>query len=167
MWRTDSFEKTLMLGKIEGGRRRGWQRMRWLDGITDSTDVESEWTLGVGDGQGGLACCSQWGRKESNLTERLNWNKLIWNAIKIIVNHHRVLIYQYWLWVKILEYNFWVKNYILVLIYETKFLNISAPNSPNYSICGYQFYQILNSSVSFFHAPRHRNFHVLIFQPSE
>ena len=38
MWRTDSFEKTLMLGKIEGGRRRGWQRMRWLDGITDSVD---------------------------------------------------------------------------------------------------------------------------------
>ena len=36
MWRTDSFEKTLMLGKIEGGRRRGWQRMRWLHGITDS-----------------------------------------------------------------------------------------------------------------------------------
>ena len=36
MWRADSFEKTLMLGKIEGGRRRGWQRMRWLDGITDS-----------------------------------------------------------------------------------------------------------------------------------
>ena len=36
MWRTDSFEKTLMLGKIEGRRRRGWQRMRWLDGITDS-----------------------------------------------------------------------------------------------------------------------------------
>ena len=39
MWRTDSFEKTLMLGKIEGGRRRGWQRMRWLDGITDLMDV--------------------------------------------------------------------------------------------------------------------------------
>ena len=36
MWRTDSFEKTLMLGKIEGGRIRGWQRIRWLDGITDS-----------------------------------------------------------------------------------------------------------------------------------
>ena len=36
MWKTDSFEKTLMLGKIEGGRRRGWQRMRWLDGITNS-----------------------------------------------------------------------------------------------------------------------------------
>ena len=39
MWRTDSLEKTLMLGKIEGGRRRGQQRMRWLDGITDSTDM--------------------------------------------------------------------------------------------------------------------------------
>ena len=39
MWKTDSFEKTLMLGKIEGGRRRGWQRMRWLDGITDSMDM--------------------------------------------------------------------------------------------------------------------------------
>ena len=39
MWRADSFEKTLMLGKIEGRRRRGWQRMRWLDGITDSMDI--------------------------------------------------------------------------------------------------------------------------------
>ena len=39
MWRTDSLEKTLMLGKIEGGKRRGWQRMRWLNGITDSMDM--------------------------------------------------------------------------------------------------------------------------------
>ena len=39
MWRADSFEKTLMLGKIKGRRRRGWQRMRWLDGITDSMDM--------------------------------------------------------------------------------------------------------------------------------
>ena len=39
MWRADSLEKTLMLGKIEGGRRRGWQRMRWLDGITNSMDM--------------------------------------------------------------------------------------------------------------------------------
>ena len=39
MRRTDSFEKILMLGKIEGGKRRGWQRMRWLDGITDPMDV--------------------------------------------------------------------------------------------------------------------------------
>ena len=39
MWKTDSFEKTLMLGKIEGSRRRGWQRMRWLDGITELMDI--------------------------------------------------------------------------------------------------------------------------------
>ena len=39
MWRTDSLEKTLMLGKVEGRRRKGWQRMRWLDGITDSMDM--------------------------------------------------------------------------------------------------------------------------------
>ena len=68
MRRTDSLEKTLMLGKIEGGRRRGWQRIRWLDGITDSMDQACS-----GSGQGGLACCSPWGRKESDTTERLNW----------------------------------------------------------------------------------------------
>ena len=39
MWRTDSLEKTLLLGKIEGGRRKGQERMRWLDGITDSVDM--------------------------------------------------------------------------------------------------------------------------------
>ena len=69
--RTDSFEKTLMLGKIEGGKRRGWQRMRWLDRITDSMGM-SEQALGVGDGQGGLACCSPWGCKEWDTTEWLS-----------------------------------------------------------------------------------------------
>ena len=72
MQRVDSLEKTLMLGGIGGRRRRGRQRMRWLDGITDSMDVESERTPGVGDGQGGLACCDSWGRKEWKMTERLN-----------------------------------------------------------------------------------------------
>ena len=71
MQRADSFEKTLVLGKIEGRRRRGRQRMRWLIGITDSMD-EFEQILGVGDGQGGLACCGSWGCKESDMTEQLN-----------------------------------------------------------------------------------------------
>ena len=71
MRRADSLEKTLMLGKIEG-RRRGRQRMRWLDGITDSVDMGFGWTPGVGDGQGGLVCCGSWDRKESDMTERLN-----------------------------------------------------------------------------------------------
>ena len=62
MRRTDSLEKTLMLGKTEGGRR-GQQRMRWLDGIPDNGH-EFEQAIGVGDGQGGLACCDSSGRKE-------------------------------------------------------------------------------------------------------
>ena len=74
MWRTDSLEKTLMLGKTEGSRRRGWQRMRWMDGITDSMDMSLSklWELGW---KGSLACCSPWGCKELDMTERLNWTE--------------------------------------------------------------------------------------------
>ena len=81
MQRADSFEKTLMLGKIEGRRRRVQQRMRWSDGITDSVDM-SLGKLGVGDGQGGLVCCGSWGCRESGRTERLNWTDLL----EVLVN---------------------------------------------------------------------------------
>ena len=71
MRRTDSFEKTLMLGKIESRRRRGQQRMRWLDGITDSMDVSlSELRELVMDREASiLVCCDSWGRKESDIIE--------------------------------------------------------------------------------------------------
>ena len=75
MRRVDSLEKTLMLGGIGSRRRRGRQRMRWLDGITNSMGTSLS-KLGVCDGQGGLACCDSWGRKESVTTERLNWTEL-------------------------------------------------------------------------------------------
>ena len=86
MRRVDSLEKTLMLGGIGGRRRRGRPRMRWLDGITDSMDVSL--SPGVGDGQGGLACCDSWGPKELDTTEQLNWAELIqiWKCIKISFN---------------------------------------------------------------------------------
>ena len=66
MWTTNSFEKTLIMGEIEGRRRRGWQRMRWLDGITEGHEFEQ--TLGDGEGQESLACCSPWGHKEWDKT---------------------------------------------------------------------------------------------------
>ena len=68
---TDSLEKTLMLGKIEGGRRRGQQRMRWLDGITNDGH-EFARALGVGCGQGSSSCCNPWSGKELDMTEQLN-----------------------------------------------------------------------------------------------
>ena len=71
MRRVDSLEKTLMLGGIGGRKKRGRQRIRWLDGITNLMDVSlSEFQELVID-QGGLACCDSWGRKESDTTERL------------------------------------------------------------------------------------------------
>ena len=71
MYFTRTLEKTLMLAKIEGKRRRGRQRMRWLDGITDSAR-ESEQTQGDSERQGSLVCCSSRGHKELDMTEQLN-----------------------------------------------------------------------------------------------
>ena len=85
MRRADSLEKALMRGKIEGRRRRRWQRTRWLDGITSSMKMvgwhhrpdghEFEQAPGDGGGQGSRTCCSPWGHKESDMTEQWNWTE--------------------------------------------------------------------------------------------
>ena len=89
MRRADSMEKTPMLGKTEVKRRRGWQdeMVGWhhrLDGH------ECEQALGVGDCQGGLACCSPWGRKDSDMTEQLNWTDS-WFPLLYSRNQHNIV----------------------------------------------------------------------------
>ena len=61
-----------MLGKIDSKRRRGLQKMRWLDGITELMEMSLSQVLVDGERQGSLVCCSPWGHKESHTTEQLN-----------------------------------------------------------------------------------------------
>ena len=77
MQRPDSLEKTLMLRRLEGRRRREQQRMRWLDGIIDSMDMSLSKLWEDSEGQESLVCCSPWGRNELDTTEGLNNDNLV------------------------------------------------------------------------------------------
>ena len=101
MWRTDSLEMTLMLGKIEGRRRRGWQRMRWLDGITNLMDISlSKLQESVMDREAwyaavhGVAKSQTWLRDWTELNPvlgaQLSWPHLIWITPQslILKSHH-------------------------------------------------------------------------------
>ena len=108
MWRVNSLEKTLMLGKIESRRRRGWQdeMVGWHHQLNGH---KFEQAPGDGDGQGRLACYSPWGRKESDTTEWLNNNINFGISVLLMLSHSILPIFPLWRLIKLIIFEWgWV-----------------------------------------------------------
>ena len=152
IWRADSFEKTLMLGKIEGRRRGatedevvGWHH--WLSGHGFG------WTLGVGNGQGSLAFCSSWGHKELDTTEWLNWTELNWikyrgkTNIYLVLSMYWVLLkYTLTLFISIAPY---MREVLSSLFYESSTLKLRLKCLPQITSLERENMQTLDSKILF------------------
>ena len=132
MGRTDSLDKTLMLGKIEGRRRRGQQRMRWLDGIIDSMYMILSKLQELGDWQGSLVCYSPWGCKKSDTTEQLKWTDVPKSVLWwITYGVHSSPVKRLTVWYNLTVHHIISSMWVLFGVFSSSFTFKYAPLSHN------------------------------------